>query len=61
MAYRLIKSTEEDLWSIARQNDLKNDEDIIKFWKYATNSEFDIYMKLLTININGLFDKGLPY
>jgi hypothetical protein len=42
MAYRLIKSTEEDLWSISRNNDLINDDDIIKFWEYASQSHFDI-------------------
>lgn len=42
MTYRLIKSTEEDLWSISRKNDLNNDDDIIKFWQYASQSNFDI-------------------
>jgi hypothetical protein len=37
-----IKSTEEDLWSISRKNDLNNDDDIIEFWQYASQSNFDI-------------------
>lgn len=42
MAYRLIKSTEEDLWSMMRENDLKNDDDIINFWEHACSSQYDV-------------------
>jgi len=42
MAYRLIKSTEENLWSMMCANDLTNDDDILTFWDYACSSEYDV-------------------
>lgn len=42
MAYRLIKSTEEDLWSISREKDLLTDDDIVTFWENACHSQYDV-------------------
>lgn len=42
MAYRLIKSTEEDLWSISRGKDLLTDDDIVIFWENACHSQYDV-------------------
>lgn len=42
MAYRLIKSTEEDLWSVSREKDLLNDDDILTFWENACSSSYDV-------------------
>lgn len=42
MAYRLIKSTEEDLWSISREKDLLTDDDIVTFWGNACYSQYDV-------------------
>lgn len=42
MAYRLIKSTEEDLWSISRGKDLLTDDDIVTFWENACHSQYDV-------------------
>lgn len=58
MAYRLIKSTEEDLWSIMRENDLKNDDDIIKFWAYASSSTFDVIHETEKNKYKWSFRKG---
>lgn len=58
MAYRLIKSTEEDLWSLARKNDLKNDNDISVFWEHACSSNYDVIQETEKYKYKWSFRKG---
>lgn len=41
MAYRLNKSTDGNLWSFYRDNDLVTDDDVIAFLNYACDEEHD--------------------
>lgn len=58
MAYRLIKSTEEDLWSMMRANDLTNDDDILTFWEHACSSEYDVIHETEKNKYKWSFRKG---
>lgn len=58
MAYRLIKSTEEDLWSMMRANDLTNDNDILTFWAHACSSEYDVIHETEKNKYKWSFRKG---
>lgn len=58
MAYRLIKSTEEDLWSMMRANDLTNDDDILTFWEHACSSENDVIHETEKYKYKWSFRKG---
>lgn len=58
MAYRLIKSTEEDLWSMMRTNDLINDNDILTFWEHACSSKYDVIHQTEKNKYKWSFRKG---
>jgi hypothetical protein len=58
MAYRLIKSTEEDLWSLMRKNDLNNDDDILTFWEHACSSDYDVIHETEKNKYKWSFRKG---